>query len=45
MAAILDFGAMDMFSKLTDGSVGMLDPKNLCLDTKIYLLAQLVTEI
>ena len=45
LSAILDFTAMDMFYKLTKGSIEILDPENLCLDTKINLLGELVTEI
>ena len=45
LAAILDFTAMDTFYKKNKGSIEILDPQNLCQDTKINLLGELVTEI
>ena len=40
-----DFSAIKLFYRGTDGRIGILDPQNLSLDTKIILLAELVTEI
>jgi len=45
LAAILDFSATDLFYNETNGSIEYLDPKNICLDTNINLLAKLVTKL
>ena len=41
MAAILDFSATDLFYNETNGSI----EQNICLDTNINLLAELVTKL
>ena len=45
LAAMLDFSRMGLFYNLTNSTNEMVDPENICLNTKINLLAEIITEI